>query len=118
MGGLHPLDYIPAFAFLALVFAIGELFVTRIKSRNILLCGVFLGFAAVLIRAWLLITQRMHFLAPVFEMTVPVLWFIGPMLRAFLEERVAGKEISWRALLLHFLPAFIVILILIARYRH
>ena len=116
MGGLHPLDYLPAFAFLALVFCIGELFVPRIKSRNIVLAAVFLSFAAVLFRAWLLITQRMHLVAPFFEATMPVIMFIGPMLRAFLRERVAARPISWSSLLLHFIPGFLVILLLIPNW--
>lgn len=113
MGGLHPLDYLPAFAFLVLIFSLGELFVVQIRSRNILLAAVFLGFAMVLIRAWLLLTMRMHLVAPFFEITMPVLMFIGPMIRAFLEERVAQRPISWSVLLLHFIPGILVSLILI-----
>lgn len=112
MVGLHSLDYLPAFAFLALVFAVGELLVAEVRKQNLLLGAIFLGFALLLMRAWLLLTERMHHLAPIFETTVPVVFFLGPMLRSFLQQRVVGDATDSR-LLLHFIPGFLSVLLLL-----
>ncbi|MCB1137734.1 MAG: AraC family transcriptional regulator [Leptospiraceae bacterium] len=116
MAGLHPMDHLPAFAFLALVFALGELFVVQIKARNLLLAGIFLGYAMLLIRAWLLLTRRMHLVAPVFEVTMPAVFFLGPFLRAFLQHRVLGQTLSGRSLWIHLIPAFLSIAVLIPNW--
>lgn len=116
MAGLQPMDHLPAFAFLALVFALGELLVVQIKARNLLLCGIFLGYAMLLIRAWLLLTRRMHLVAPVFETTMPAVFFLGPLLRAFLQHRILGQTLKWKSLWIHLIPAFLAIAVLIPNW--
>ncbi|MBU44274.1 MAG: hypothetical protein CMN76_13720 [Spirochaetaceae bacterium] len=113
MSGLQPLDYLPAFAFLALVFALGELFVAQLQARHIALFSILLGFSLILVRAWLILTKRMHLVAPLFETTLPVLWFLGPLIRAFLLDRVLGQTIRFGRLALHFIPAAVAVLLLI-----
>ena len=110
MAGLQIMDYLPACAFLAFVYFLGEMLVMEKTSRNYLLGAVFLAYSGILIRAWLLFTQRMHLVPYLYEFSLPFLFLFGPLLRQYFKYSVmpGGRSGSrQRMWLLHLLPAVV-----------
>ncbi len=109
-------------AFLLLVFAAGELAVPQPRRRNAMLALIFVGFALILARAYLLFSGRMLSVPILYETTLPMNFWIGPLLYFYIREAL-GLAASDREprlwsirFLLHFVPGLLVLILLIPNF--
>ncbi len=119
--------FAPAFlalpaAFLLLVFALGELSVPHVRKRNVLLAAAYCAFALTLLRAALLLTGWMSYVPHFYEVTLPLNYFLGPIVFAYALEalgRGGPRAIKLQArglgvrLWPHLLPGLAVFIVLI-----
>ncbi|MEQ9362813.1 MAG: helix-turn-helix domain-containing protein [Leptospirales bacterium] len=112
-------------AFLLLVFAAGELAVRGIRKRNIVLALIFAGYALILARAWLLFSGWMLSAPFLYETTLPLNFWIGPLTFYYIRAAVGARSSGFdappargaasimRGFHLHLVPGLLVLLILI-----
>lgn len=120
--------------FLLCVFAAGELVVRNVRRQNVWLALIFVAYALVLVRAFLLLSGWMLSVPVLYESTLPVNFWIGPLIYFYIREAVGldGRAVgpgdaaiglagetdrapcsNLRGIRLHFLPGLLVLLLLI-----
>jgi len=104
---MQPVDFALPCAFLALVFALGEAVVRRPQGRNLVLGGVFLGFALTLLHPWLLLSGRMRAVPQFFESSLPAMFFVGPLVYAYFRDALQNRPVPRGKLALHLLPGIL-----------
>ncbi len=117
---MHAFLYVtlPAICLL-IVFAAGELAVRNIRRQNVWLALIFLAYALVLLRAFLLFSGWMPAVPLLYESTLPVNFWIGPLIYIYLREalglhRAAHSSLTnLREILPHFVPGVLVFVLTI-----
>lgn len=102
-------------AALCALYAAGELCVKEPTERNRLLTALFAGFALVLFHAGMTLSGRIFQYPHLFQVQLPVVFCIGPLFLHFF-RRVLEPERRRTGLALHFVPALIVLLLMIPFY--
>jgi hypothetical protein len=100
-------------AFLLVVFALGELAVPRVQRRNVLLALIFGGFALILVRAFFLLSGWIVHVPHLYELSLPVNFFLGPLIRAYVRQAAGLPGAARLRLAWHFVPGLIVLVLLI-----
>ena len=118
---MHAFLYIslPAICLLC-VFAVGELVVRNIRGRNVWLALIFFAFALVLLRAFLLFSGWMSAVPVLYESTIAVNFWIGPLIYFYLRDalgltRVGDRplRVNLRRMAPHFVPGLVVFLLVL-----
>jgi AraC-like DNA-binding protein len=105
---------------LLIVFAAGELVVRNVRRQNVWLALIYVAYALVLTRAFLLFSGWMRAAPILYESTLPANFWIGPLIYFYIRAAVDGPGVAGRRLLPnprgiapHFVPGLLAFLLVI-----